>query len=475
MGCAAATQTESDAHRSVVREPCVKLCMVYLGACRNFTMQIPTSTSPAKSYFKPFTLQPGEWPALAWSFVYFFCLLCGYYVLRPVREEMGIQGGVANLPVLFTATFVAMLVLVPIFGWASARWERRRLLPFAYYFFIAHIVGFYFLMVNGVNPARVAQGFFVWLSVFNLFVVSVFWSFMSDIFRNDQAKRLYGVIAAGGSLGAMAGPALTAAWVAQLGIANLLLVSCMFLLGAVLCIHQLNHWAAHASHHAPAENRGDALGGSVWAGARLVLRSRYLLAVCGYILMISTLGTFLYLEQARIVAATIPSSAERTQLFATVDLAVNGLTLFVQLFVTAQLVLRFGVTFCLMLMPVVSVVGFGLLAAVPTLAAIIGLGVIRRAMEYAITRPAREVLFTVVSREERYKAKNVIDTVVNRGGDAMSGWLNTGVKMLGATTAQVALTAIPLALLWAGLGFYLGKEQERFAKIKAEGLPPWKW
>jgi AAA family ATP:ADP antiporter len=415
------------------------------------------------SRIKP-VLMPGELPALAWSFAYFFCLLCAYYVLRPVREEMGVQGGVSNLPYLFTATFVSMIVVVPLFGWASARWPRAKLLPIVYGFFIAHILGFYFLFKLGVTPARTAQVFFVWLSVFNVFVVSVFWSFMSDIFRNDQAKRLYGVIAAGGSLGAITGPTLTAILVAHIGIANLLLVSCLFLAIALGCIFELNRWANHAPHHSAAENRGDALGGGLLAGIRLAFTSSYLLGVCGYIMLLSTLGTFLYLEQMRIISETIPSPVERTQLFARVDMGVNILTLLVQFFVTAQLVLRFGVTFCLMLMPLVSVAAFGAVAVAPTLGVIIVLGMLRRVMEYAITRPSREVLFTVVSREERYKAKNVIDTVVNRGGDALSSWLNAGIKSLGATTAHIALVAMPIAALWAVLGFWLGRRQEQLAQ-----------
>lgn len=421
-----------------------------------------TTKSPL-SRIKP-VLLPGEFPAFAWSFAYFFCLLCAYYVLRPVREEMGVQGGVKNLPYLFSATFVSMLAVVPLFGWASARWPRAKLLPIVYGFFIAHIIGFYFLFKLGVSPARTAQVFFVWLSVFNVFVVSVFWSFMSDIFRNDQAKRLYGVIAAGGSLGAITGPTLTAVLVAHIGIANLLLVSCIFLSLALLCIFNLNHWALRAPHHSAAENRGDALGGGLLAGIRLALTSRYLLGVCGYIMLLSTLGTFLYLEQMRIISETISSPVERTQLFARVDMGVNMLTLFVQFFVTAQLVLRFGVTFCLMLMPLMSVAAFGLVAAMPSLGVIIVLGMLRRVMEYAITRPSREVLFTVVNREERYKAKNVIDTVVNRGGDALSSWMNAGIKSLGASTAHIALVAIPIAAAWTVLAYWLGLRQEQLAQ-----------
>ena len=407
-----------------------------------------------------------ELPALGWSFAYFFCLLCGYYVLRPVRDEMGISGGIENLPLLFTGTFAVMLAAVPLFGWATARLPRRVMLPAVYWFFIVNVLLFFLLMKNAVAPAAVAQAFFIWVSVFNLFVVLVFWSFMVDLYTNEQGKRLFGLIAAGGSAGALAGPALTAALAVPLGIANLLLVSALFLTAAVICIHRLLAWDAPSAAHPGAGRAGEdaAIGGTVWAGIRTVVQSGYLLAICLYILLFSLLFTFLYFEQARIVAANIASGVERTRLFAAIDLAVNLLSLLLQLFAAAPLLRLLGVAGTLALLPAVSAIGFGVVGLVPTLAVIVVFQVLRRAGEYAITKPARELLFAVLDRERKYKAKNFIDTVVFRGGDMASGWLLTGLKALGLTVVALAAVAIPVALAWLTLSWFLGCRQEALAR-----------
>jgi AAA family ATP:ADP antiporter len=407
-------------------------------------------------------VEPAEFAALLWSFAYFFCLLCGYYVLRPVRDEMGIQGGIQNLPWLFTATFLAMLAAVPLYGFIAARYARRAMLPIVYLFFAANLLLFYLLMAASIAPGWVARAFFVWLSVFNLFVVSVFWSFMADLFSNEQAKRLFGFVAAGGSAGALAGPTLTASLVHVLGVANLLPISILFLLGAVVCIHVLSRWshertpAREAAAHRP-------LGGSVWAGLRLAFSSPYLLAICGYILVLTMTSTLVYLEQANIVATALASSIERTRLFASIDLTVNMLTLFTQLFLTNRILSGCGVRCALLAMPVLSVLGFAAMGVAPTLAVLVVFIVLRRALEYAVSKPAREVLFTVLTREEKYKAKNVVDTVVTRGGDAASGWLVTGLRELGAGTAHLAFLALPLSLLWAALSLFLARRHARLA------------
>ncbi|HKA45921.1 MAG TPA: MFS transporter [Burkholderiales bacterium] len=416
-----------------------------------------------------------ELPALAWSFAYFFCLLCGYYVLRPVRDEMGIVGGITNLPWLFTATFIVMLAAVPLFGWVTARLPRRVMLPAIYWFFIANLLLFFVLMKNAVAPEWIAKAFFVWLSVFNLFVVSVFWSFMVDLFDNEQGKRLFGLIAAGGSAGALAGPALTVTLVVPLGIPNLLLISALFLAGAVICIHRLLAWDTGRASRTDAEHAAEdgPIGGSVWAGIGTVARSWYLLGICLYIVVFSLLFTFLYFEQARIVAATIASGTERTQLFATIDLAVNLLALALQALAAAPLLRWLGVAGTLALLPAVSVIGFGIVGFVPTLAVIVAFQVLRRAGEYAIAKPARELLFAVLDREVKYKAKNFIDTVVFRGGDMASAWLITGLKALGLTAAAIAAAAIPVALAWLILSWLLGRRQEALApagrRMRGEG------
>jgi len=406
--------------------------------------------------------RPGELRALAWSFLYFFSLLCGYYVLRPVRDEMGIQGGVENLQWVFTGTFVVMLAAVPLYGWAVARLPRRRLLPAVYLFFIANLLVFHLLMDAGIAPAGTARAFFIWVSVFNLFVVSVFWSFMADLFSNVQARRLFGFIAAGGSAGAVTGPALTTALAPLLGPANLLLVSAALLAVALLCIGRLLAWSATpsgTSAQATAAARGT--GGGLWAGLRQVLVSRYLLGICLYILLYTTLSTFLYFEQAHIVRDAFADPGERTRLFAAIDLAVNALTIVVQLFLTARVVRWLGVGGALALVPLGVAAGLVALGAFPGLVALVGVQVLRRAGGYAISRPAREMLFTVVDREERYKAKNVIDTLVYRGGDAASAWLYTGLAALGLGLGAIAFIGVPLALLWAYNGVLLGRRQER--------------
>lgn len=405
-------------------------------------------------------VKEGEAAATLWSFTYFFCLLCGYYLLRPVRDEMGIQGGVGNLQWLFTGTFLAMLAAVPLFGWVSSRFPRRKLLPIVYLFFAANLLIFYALLEFRIAPAFTARAFFIWTSVFNLFVVSVFWSFMADLFRNEQARRLYGFISAGGSIGALAGPALTATLAPATGPANLLPLSACMLLVAVLCIFRLTARNPREGTEIARRAAEQPIGGGILAGITLALKSPYLLGICVYVVLGTMLGTFLYFQQAYIVAAEIPDSGRRTALFAQIDLAVNLLTLVCQLLVVNRLIGRFGVGATLMLLPALAAAGFLLVGLAPTLTVLVAFQVLRRAGEYAISRPAREILFTVVSREEKYKSKNFIDTVVFRGGDAFSGWLFEGLRILGLGFSAIAFAGVPIALLWAGTGWMLGRSQE---------------
>ena len=411
------------------------------------------------------TADAREVSALVWSFAYFFCLLCGYYILRPLREEMGIAGGVQNLPWVFTGTFLAMLVAVPLFGALTARLPRRKFLPIVYYFFIANILIFYALFQFDAYRPMVARGFFIWVSVFNLFVVSVFWSFMVDLFTSEQGKRLFGFIAAGGSLGAIVGPGLTALLAVPIGPVNLLLLSVLLLLGAVVCIHRLGR-SAPAGRRKASVRRADTtvLGGSMFAGFSLVLRSSYLLGIALFIVLFTTLSTFLYFEQAHIIAQNISDPAQRTTLFAAIDLAVNTLTVLTQMFITGRLMPRLGVAGTLVLLPLAAAIGFAALAVTPVLAVLVVFQVLRRAGDYALTRPAREVLFTVVDRETKYKAKNFIDTVVYRGGDALAGWAFAGLKALGLGLAAIAWLAVPIALLWGAVAWWLGKRQQNLAK-----------
>lgn len=410
-------------------------------------------------------VHPQEIPALLWSFGYFFCLLCSYYILRPVRDEMGIAGGVSNLQWLFTGTFIAMLCVVPLFGLITSRYPRHRFLPLAYGFFIVNILLFYALFQSGVPARYVAWAFFIWISVFNLFVVSVFWSFMADIYSDEQARRLFGFIAAGGSAGAVAGPLLTASLADLLGPIHLLLISVGVLSLALLCIYQLLNHAGSLSGQAEGSSADEQpMGGSVWAGIRLVFHSPYLLGICLFIWLYTTLATFIYFQQAHIIEANFADPGQRTAVFASIDLAVNTLTVLTQIFLTGRIVAYLGLPFTLAVIPGLMMAGFLGLGLAPVLGVLVVFQVIRRAGNYAITRPGREMLFTVVDREEKYKAKNFIDTVVYRGGDAVSGWAFAGLSALGLGLSAIAFIAVPVAALFLATGVYLGRRQQRLAE-----------
>ena len=403
---------------------------------------------------------PQELRPLAWSFAYFFCLLCGYYILRPVRDEMAIQGGVHNLPWMMTGTFVTLLAATPLFGWLSARFHRYRLLLAVYSFFFVNLLAWYFLMTSGRHIDWVARGFFVWLSVFNLFVVSIFWSFMADLFTPAQGARLFGVIAAGGSTGALFGPLLTTGLTYLLPVPVLMLASAAFLMACTGCIYKLEAWSRERSlsHRV---NRGEPLGGSLLAGIRLVWASPYLLGICGYLALLTMTATFLYLEQVRLVAEHVTTPEARTRLFSLLDFATNILTWLAQVCVTNRVVRRFGLVAALLFLPVISLAGFLGIALWPGLTLYVSFSVLRRVGEYALSKPAREVLFTVVSREEKYKAKNFIDTAVSRAGDASTGWLVSGIKALGVTTTHIAWILVPCMVLWAWLSHWLAIQQRQ--------------
>jgi AAA family ATP:ADP antiporter len=409
---------------------------------------------------------------LAWSFSYFFSLLCSYYIIRPMRDEMGIAGGVEHLQWLFSGTFVVMLAAVPLFGWVSSRFARRRFLPYVYYFFIFNLLVFYLLFRSDVTHVWVARAFFIWVSVFNLFVVSVFWSFMADLFSNEQAKRLFGFIAAGGSVGALVGPVLTTVLAIPLGPTNLLLVSICFLLWAVFCIDRLNRSCEQRRHDDPAGTTPSpkvelAMGGGLFAGIRLVLRSPYLLGICLLMLLFTTLATFLYFQQAQIIRDHFSDPAQRTTVFAAMDLAVNTLTILIQLFLTGRLVAWLGLPLTLSLIPLLLAAGFALLGYAPVLWVLVVVQVIRRAGNYAIMRPAREMLYVVLGREEKYKAKNFIDTAVYRAGDAASAWLYAGLRAMGLSLGSIAWLAVPVAAGWAWLAYRLGQQQGSIAAVQS--------
>jgi AAA family ATP:ADP antiporter len=347
--------------------------------------------------------------AALWSFAYFFMLLAGYYVLRPLRDQMGIAGGVKALPWMFTATFVTLLAAQPLYGMLVAKVPRRRFIPIVYHFFVANLVLFWLLLSLKVEPVAIARGFFVWVSVFNLFAVTVFWSFMADIFTSAQGKRLFGFIGAGGTAGALLGPSITIALSVPLGPANLLMVAAVLLEGAVYCVYRLKRTAAPTQNSTGGEAR---IGGGAFAALTEVLRSPYLLGVAAWVSLLSFGATILYFAQANLVASGVQGAGAQTRVFASVDLAVSVLTLVTQVVVTGPLLKRFGTTVAAGALPVVYVVGFAVLALVPTLTVVLVFQVVQRWTNFAIANPARQLFFTVVDREAKYKAKNMIDVVV---------------------------------------------------------------
>ncbi len=409
-----------------------------------------------------------ERPAVRWAFLYFFAVLSAYYILRPLRDEMGIVGGVKNLPWLFTATFVVMLLAVPFYSAVVARFPRRKIIPIVYRFCALNLLAFLLLDRAGVSEVHVARIFFVWVSVFNLFVVSIFWSFMVDTFRAEQGKRLFGAIAAGGSLGAIAGPFLAALLVTSFGRAGLYVASALFLEAAVFCVRRLIAWAA--AHEAGGVGRAPdrPVGGGVLSGFRLAMSSPYLLAVVFMMLAYTITSTVIYADQARIVGATIQESTVRTALFARIDLWVNVVALAAQFFVTGWVLTALGLGFALCVLPLLTAGGFLGLWSAPGLATLFAVQIARRGVQYGLERPSREVLFTVVTSEEKYKAKAFIDTVVFRGGDAAAIWAYDAARSMGPPASAVTAVMLVVCAGWVGVALFAARRHAALATVRSE-------
>jgi ATP:ADP antiporter, AAA family len=413
---------------------------------------------------------PRERAAALWAFAYFFALLATNYVLRPIRDQMGIAGGVRSLPWLFTVTFAVLLLAQPLYGALVARMTRVRFIPLVYHFFAGNLAIFWLLFTLHVATVEVARAFFVWVSVFNLFAVAVFWSFMADIFSSEQSQRLFGVISAGGTAGSLLGPLITIGLAGPLGPTNLLLAAAALLELSVFCVHRLERGAAMMNGQPP-PTTGQAqpgaasteIGGSAYAGLAEIARSPYLAGIALWVSMLSLAATFLYLQQANIVAASIHDRAEQTRLFAGIDLAVGLITLSAQVLITGRMIKRFGVATAAAALPTVFVFGFSALALMPRLAVVVATQVIQRSTNFALSNPARHILFTVVAREEKYKAKNMIDVVVYRGSDALWGAVFGVVQALGLGISGSAACALPLVIGWLALSVVLGRTQEQRA------------
>ncbi len=410
-------------------------------------------------------VHPDELAMMAWSWLYFFCVLSAYYVIRPIRDDMGVAGGVDNLPWLFTGSLTGMLLANPLFGLLVSRMPRRRFVTVWYRFFTLHLVLFFvaLTMAPAAQHVWLGRGFFIWTSVFNMFVVSVFWSVMADVFSNSQAKRLFGFIGAGGTIGAIVGATLTNTLVAEIGAANLLLVSALLLEIGVLAVRRLLRLSDRYRTASPAHtlDHERVIGGDVWEGLSRAFRSPYFLQITLNMVFFTVLTTFLYFQQARIVDQAIADRAARTAFFARIEVIVNVITLFTQAFLTGRIVKAIGLAPSLAFLPVLSVIGFIALGLAPTIAALMMFQVLRRAGNFAIARPAREVLFTVVSQEDRYKAKSFIDTFVYRAGDQLGAWSFALLGMVGLGIAGVSAVAVGLSILSIINALWLGWRQER--------------
>lgn len=399
---------------------------------------------------------PSEREALLLGFVFHFCVLASYYMVRPLRDALGLSGGADKLQWLFTATFLVMLLMVPLFGALVSRLPATRFVPLIYRFVALTMVMFGVLIANQIAPLMVGQVFFVWISIYNLFIVSIFWSVLVDRFSTEQGQRLFGFVAAGGTLGTFIGPLLAATMATKLGPVALTLAAAVLLELAVRC-----YKALLSRTDAQSCNQSQrSMGGSMLAGITLISRSPYLLGLVLFMLLHTTAATFLYFEQGRIVSGSYSDVASRTQFFAVVDLIVSALTLIFQLLLTGPLIRFIGVGGALVALPLTTIVAFTAMALAPVPTTVALAQGLRRAIEFAIVRPAREVLWTVVSREEKYKAKNVIETLVYRGGDAASGWLSVGLATVGAGFGAVAIMIVPIAGLWGWLCLWLARSKK---------------
>ena len=447
--------------------------------------------SPASTHrFARFRGALADSPPLWWALLYFFSLLCGYYVLRPVRDAMGASADISavfpqawigwaqragfelkdfTLQALFTGTFIAMLLLQPVYGALVSRFPRRVFLPLVYLFFIACLVGFWWAFDR--NASGRGALFFVWVAVFNLFAVTVFWSFMADVFDNEHAKQVYGYIGAGGTIGALVGPVITRYLVGPLGVANLLLVSAGFLAVCLLCILKLRPWAMRREQARGEASGEQAMGGSIIAGLRLVWRDPLLRALAMVMFFGVGVGTLLYNEQAAIARQFYPTAEASTRYYSTIDWAVNGLTIVVQLFLTRWLLRRYGVAPTLLIPAVAILVGYCMLAASPLPVLVAMVQVATRAGEFSLAKPGRETLYTRVDRESRYKAKAVIDTVVYRGGDLSFVWLHKLLSAFGSSVVFVAGIGVALGMTF-GAWRVIRAQRNLPEDSKPEGAPP---
>ena len=418
-------------------------------------------------------VEPRERPAVIAAFALFFCFWAGYFAVRPVRETIGTLLGRDRVADLWVVTWIASLAIVPIYGLIVARFRRTTFLPFTYAFVGLVLTGVGFAMEGETIDLGIGQFFYVFISVLNLFLISMFWSFLLELFDSGQTKRLFGIIAAGGTAGALIGPFIADMSVERIGNDGVLFLGGGLFFAAIVAQRVLlKIWRENAPSDTASQSNDKPIGGNPFAGFALVLRSPYLLGIALFIVLLSTVNTFLYFEQLRLVEITFADTTERTRVFARLDWIVQGLTILSQLFLTGRIAGRFGVIALLTIVPFAMVFGFLALAASGTFAVLAVVFVLRRACEYAFVRPGREMLYSPLDKETKYKAKNVNDVPVYRGADALSAQVNSLLGAAGFGASAVALLGAAVAAAWGFVGIWLGRRFEKnAADANVEGTP----
>jgi len=431
------------------------------------------TTKIARLFEKVVEVKADEIRALWLGFIFHFLILTGYYIMRPIRDSIAASNRLETLPWMFTATLIAMLIANALFAAIVARMSRRKFIPLAYGFFIFNLALFFVLM-RTCPPAQqiwIGRALYVWVSVFNLFNTAIFWAFMTDLFTVEQGKRLYGFIAVGGSLGGILGPYITARYVRDIGPANLLAVAAvMFVIAGFLVRFFPSNFT---DRNKVVQAREEPIGGSIWSGITHIGRSPYLLGLAASMLLYTTTSTWAYFQQSDLTREALKDSGARTVFLAHLDMWVNSITVVIQIFLTGRLLKWFGVGFTLVAMPFVSMMGFAAMGIAPTLALLAVFQVARRVAAYALMRPSREILFTVLRREDKYKVKSVTDTLGYRTGDQIGAWSYPVLKWFGLGLTGISFVAAPLAAIWCVLSLWLGRKQRAFAhaKERADAAP----
>lgn len=420
-----------------------------------------------KLFAKIVDVKPNEVRALWLGFSFHFLILTGYYITKPIRDSIGASSSMDALPWMFTATLVAMLVANAAFAAIVARMSRRKFIPLAYGFFI-FVFGLFFIAMRSRPEAEqvwIGRGFFVWVSVFNLFNTAVFWAFMTDLFTVEQGKRLYGFIAVGGTLGAILGAYITKHYVSSIGPAYLLIIAAaMFAIAGFLVRFFPSGFTVEdkgAKPEAP-------IGGSVWSGISHICRSPYLMGLAATILLYTTTSTWAYFQQSELAREALKTPNDRTQFLASLEIWVNSITVLIQIFLTGRLLKWFGVAFTLVALPFVSMVGFGAMGVAASLAMLAVFQVARRAAAYALMRPSREILFTVLRREDKYKVKSVTDTLGYRVGDQLGAWSYRGLHDVGLGLNAISWVAVPVTAVWVALSVWLARKQRVLAEAQQQ-------